>query len=69
MKKAPPSLKADLNKEDELLTYELEVDDRIEKFNIKNCFITLKDNKSDFHSNPTCRLINSSKRQMEKLVR
>ena len=35
MKKAPPSLKADLNKEDELLTYKLEVDDRIEKFNRK----------------------------------
>ena len=51
-------------KEDELLAYKLKVVDRIEKFNIKNCFITLKD-----HNNLVCRLINPSKMQMGKLVK
>ena len=65
-KKAPPSSEAALNKEAELLAYKLKVEDRIEKFNIKNCFITLKDHKSDFQRNPACRLINPSKTQMGK---
>ena len=45
--KAPPSLEADLNKEAELSAYKLKVEDRIKKFNIKICFITLKDHKGD----------------------
>ena len=66
-KKALQSLEADLNEEAELLAYKLKVEDRIEKFNIKNCFITLKDHKGDFQSNPTRKLINPSKTQMGKI--
>ena len=45
----------------------LKVEGRIEKYIIKKCFITIKDHKSDFQSNPTCRLINPSKSQMGKI--
>ena len=43
------------------------VEDRIEKYNIKRCFITLKDHKSVFQSNPTCRIISLSKSEMVKI--
>ena len=39
----------------------LRLKDRIEKFNIKNCFLTLKGHKSDFRTKPECKLINPSK--------
>ena len=68
-KKVQLSFEADLNNGDELLAYKLKVEDRIEKFVLKNCFITLKDHKVDFHSNLACRLINPSKTQMKKSVR
>ena len=45
----------------------LKVAARIEKYNIKKCFIAHKDHKSDFQSNPTCRLINPSESQMGKI--
>ena len=45
----------------------LKVEGRIEKYNIKRCFITSKNHKSDFHRNQTCRLINLSKSQMDKI--
>ena len=45
------------------------VEGRIEQYNIKRCFITVKDHKSDFQSNPTCRFINPSKSQMGKISR
>ena len=67
IKKTPPSLQADLNKEAELLAHKLKVEDRIEKFNIKNCFITLKDYKGYFLSNSACRLINPPKMQLGKI--
>ena len=68
-KKAPPSLEANFNKETEWLPYKLKVEDRIEKFNINNCFITLKGHKGDFQSNPSCKMINPSKTQMGKITK
>ena len=65
--KAQLSLENELNKEVEILACKLKVEGRIEKYNIKRCFIKLKDHKSDFQSNPTCRLINPSKSQMHKI--
>ncbi len=65
-KKVTPNLETDLNKEVELLASKLKIDDKIEKFNIKNCFIILKDHKRDFPCNPACSLINPFKTQMEK---
>ena len=65
--KTPLNLKNDLNKEVKTLVSKLKVKGRIEKYNIKRCFITLKDHKSDSQTNPTCRLINPSKSQIGKI--
>ena len=35
----------------------------MEKYNTKNCFITINSNKSDYKTNPECRLINPAKTQ------
>lgn len=51
-KKSPPNLETDLNKEASVVASKFKIENRIEKFNIKNCFITLKDHESDFCSNP-----------------
>ena len=51
----------------EILASKLKVEGRIEKYDIKRCFIKLKDHKSDFQINPTCSLINPSKPQMGKI--
>ena len=45
----------------------MKIDGQIEKSNIKNCFIMLKDPKRNFNSNPACTLINPSKMQMGKI--
>ena len=39
----------------------------MEKYNTKNCFITIKDHKSDFKTNPECRLINPAKTQIGRV--
>ena len=57
-KKAPPDLEKELNSEAKMLAHRLLIVDRVEKYNTKNCFITIKDHKMDFKTNPECRLIN-----------
>ena len=63
-KKAPPDLEKELNSEAKMLAHRLGFVDRVEKYNTKNCFITIKDHKSDFKTNPECRLINPAKTQI-----
>ena len=65
--KAPPDLEKELNSEAKMLVYRLGIVDRVEKYNTKNCFITIKDHKSDFKTNPEYRLINPSKTQIGKV--
>ena len=45
----------------------LKIEDRVERYNIKDCFITLKDHKNSFKVNPECRLINPAKTQIGKI--
>ena len=52
-----------------MLATKLSIVDRVEKYNIKNCFITIKDHKSDFTENPERRLINPAKTQMDKVIK
>ena len=66
-KKAPPDLEKELNSEAKMLAYRLGIVDRVEKYNTKNCFITIKDHKSDFKTNPECRLINPAKTQIGRV--
>ena len=65
--KAPRHLEKELNSEAKMLATKLGIVDRVEKYNLKNCFITIKDHKSDFKENPKCRLINPAKTQMGKV--
>ena len=66
-KKAPPDLEKELNNEAKMLAHRLGIVDRVEKYNTKNCFITIKDHKSDFKTNPECRLINPAKTQIGRI--
>ena len=50
-----------------MLASKLGIVDRVEKYNTKNCFITIKDDKSDFKRNPECRLMNPAKTQIGKV--
>ena len=63
-RKAPPDLKKELNSEAKRLAHRLGIVDRVEKYNTKNCFMTIKDHKRDFKTNPECRLINPAKTQI-----
>ena len=66
-KKAPPDLEKELNNEAKMLVHKLGIVDRVEKYNTKNCFITIKDHKSNFKTNPECRLINPAKTQIGRI--
>ena len=66
-KKAPPDLEKELNSEAKMLAHRLGIVDRVEKYNTKNCFITIKDHKSDFKTNSECRLINPVKTQIGRV--
>ena len=66
-KKAPPDLEKELNNDAKMLAHRLGIVDRVEKYNTKNCFITIKDHKSDFKTNPECRLINPAKTQLSRV--
>ena len=63
-RKAPPGLEKELNSEAKKLAHRLGIVDKVEKYKTKNCFITIKDHKSDFRTNPECRLINPAKTQI-----
>ena len=62
-KKAPSEFIDMINKEAKIIAEKLELDDRIEHL----AFITMKDHKEDFRSNPKCRLINPSKSELGKV--
>ena len=49
------------------LALRLELEERIQQFNEKDCFITLKDHKSNFQNNPKCRLLNPAKSELGKI--
>ena len=44
-RKAPPDLEKELNSEAKMLAHRLGIVDKVEKYNTKNCFITIKDQK------------------------
>ena len=66
-KKSPPDLEKELNSEAKMLAHRLGIVDRVEKYYTKNCFITIKDHKSDFKINPECRLLNPATTQIGRL--
>ena len=66
-REAPPDVEKELNREAKMLAHRLGIVDRVEKYNTKNCFITIKDHKSDFKTDPECRLINPAKTQISRV--
>ena len=66
-KKAPKDLESKLNKEAFDLACKFNIADRVEKFCKKQAFITIKDHKTDYRNNPTCRLLNPTKSQLGKI--
>ena len=63
-RKADPGVKKEIDKEAKILAEDLGLSGRIEQFAEKPAFVTLKDHKDDFRTNPKCRLINPAKSEM-----
>ena len=66
-KKAPATTEEDITFQDKTIATKLELDDRIDVTAQKQAFITLKDHKPNFRNNPTCRLINPTKKEIGKI--
>ena len=60
-------LTSEINNELKNISYNLGIGDRIDIMAEKPAFITLKDHKDNFNSNPKCRLINPSKSELGKV--
>ena len=66
-KKAEPDREKNINEASAKLAHKHEIDDRVQQFTTQQCFITLKDHKSNFRNNPECRLINPAKNELGKI--
>lgn len=66
-KKAPESLERNINLEAQSITKKLKLDGRVEKMAQNPAYITLKDHKENFRTNPSCRLINPCKSELGKI--
>ena len=53
-----------INAEAKVIVQDLKIDKRIEQYNQKQSFITLKDHKENFKDNPKCRLIDVAKSEI-----
>ena len=60
-KKSNVSVINNINKEAKVIAAELKLDDRIEQFNQREVFVTLKDHKVNFQKDLKRRLINPAK--------
>ena len=67
-KKAEYSIHTKINKEAKNITNNYGVSERVDCIAKSNAFISLKDHKPNFSSNPRCRLINTAKREIGKLI-
>ena len=65
--KAIQKLEAPINLEAKSISTQLKISNRVKSIARTPAFVTLKDHKDNFHSNPTCRLINPSKNKLGKV--
>ena len=65
--KAPKDLEHEINLEAKKIAENLELDDRINCLAKTQAFITMKDYKEDFRTNPACGLINPAKSELGKI--
>ena len=66
-KKSYPNVKKAIDKGNRRVAKKLDLDNKMECLASKDAFITLKDHKEDFHTNPKCRLINPAKSELGKV--
>ena len=66
-RKTTPDNALKINTEARNIAFKLGLASRIETFTTREAFITLKDHKSDFLNNPTCRLINPTRSLMGQI--
>ena len=66
-KKANNQVYNDINREAKELASKLDIADKVECMAKTEAFVTLKDHKEDFNSNPKCRLINPAKSEIGKV--
>ena len=57
------------NKEAKCIAERLHLDDRVEQFNQREAFVTLKDNKEHFQNNPKSRLLNPAKSEISIITK
>ena len=63
-KKAPKDSYTNVNLEANSIASDLGLEDRIEAMANRSAFVTLKDHKTNFDNNPTCRLNNPAKSEI-----
>lgn len=66
-KKANPTTPNDINKEAKKIAKKFGVDERADVMAKQQCFITVKDHKEDFRTNPRYRLLNPTKSNLGKI--
>ena len=66
-KKAPQKLESSINSEAKCIASNLDLDNRIEYLAKTPAYVTLKDHKENFPSNPSCRLLSPSKNELGKI--
>ena len=68
-KKINGAVESEINKISKNIAQKLHLDDKMELFQKKQSFITLKDHKENFENYPKCRLINPSKTDIGKIAK
>ena len=63
-KKASSNIESDLNKEASSIARSLNLEKRMECIANRKAFVSLKDHKDNFNTNPKCRLINPAKSEI-----
>ena len=66
-KKANMSLPKRINREARKIAKTFDVADRVDTMAKQECFLTLKDHKEDYRTNPKYRLLNPRKSQLSKI--
>ena len=59
----------EVNMKSKEIAKKLKLDNRVQRYSKSECFITLKDHKENFIGRPQCRLINSAKNELNKVVK
>ena len=67
VKKSQPETTQAIHKENKAIATKLRIDDRVDTTADKDAFIALKDHKPNFANKPSCRLINPTKSEIDKI--